>query len=77
MEVVAKGVGAAKPHLLGEQFTAADVAIGSQLRFGMRFKLIPERPEFAAYVARLNERAAFKRAAEKDAQLMAEQQRRG
>jgi hypothetical protein len=33
----------------------------------MLFKLIPERPEFAAYVGRLTERPAFKRATELDA----------
>jgi glutathione S-transferase len=72
MNVLGKVTAEAKPYLLGEQFTAADVVIGAQLRFGMMFKLIPERPEFAAYVARLNERPAFKRAAEKDAKLQAE-----
>ena len=34
------------------------------LRWGMLFKLIPERPEFAAYVGRLTERPAFRRATE-------------
>ena len=38
---------------MGEQFTAADVVIGSGLRWGMMFKLLPERPEFVAYVQRL------------------------
>ena len=66
IEVLAKGV-AGGPYLLGEQFTAADVVIGSGLRWGMMFKLIPERPEFTAYVGRLNERPALKRAQEKDA----------
>ena len=41
------------PYLMGEQFTAADVVIGSGLRYGMMFKLIPERKEFTDYVARL------------------------
>ena len=41
------------------------------------FKLIPERPEFAAYVGRLNERPALGRATEKDAQLKAEQEAGG
>ncbi|MPZ39348.1 MAG: glutathione S-transferase [Rhizobiales bacterium] len=68
IDVLAKGVGAG-PYLLGEQFTAADVIIGSGLRWGMTFKLIPSRPEFTAYVGRLNERAAAKRAQEKDAAL--------
>ena len=29
------------PYLMGEQFTAADVVIGSGLRWGMMFKLLP------------------------------------
>ena len=69
MNVVAHGV-AKGPYILGEQFTAADVVIGSGLRWGMMFKLIPERPEFVAYTARLGERPALKRAQEKDAALM-------
>jgi hypothetical protein len=43
----------------------------------MMFKLLPERPEFTAYVARLNERPALKRATEKDAKLQAEQEKSG
>ena len=69
MDVVAKATRAADPYLMGEQFTAADVVIGSGLRWGMMFKLIPERPELAAYVGRLNDRPALKRATEKDAKL--------
>ncbi len=68
LDVVAKGV-AGGPYILGEQFTAADVVIGSGLRWGMMFKLIPERPEFTAYVGRLNQRPAVKRAQDKDAAL--------
>jgi glutathione S-transferase len=70
MDVLAKATEAASPYLLGEQFTAADVVVGSGLRWGMTFKLIPERPEFTAYVGRLNQRPAFKRAFEADAKLM-------
>jgi glutathione S-transferase len=70
MDVLAKATEAASPYLLGEQFTAADVVVGSGLRWGMAFKLIPERPEFTAYVGRLNKRPAFKRASEADAKLM-------
>ena len=75
MDVLAKAVGDAKPYLMGGQFTAADIVIGSGLRWGMLFKLIPERPEFTAYVARLNDRPALKRVVEKDAKLQAEQER--
>src|SRR4051794_14820969 len=73
VDVLAKAAAAAKPYLMGEQFTAADVVIGSGIRYGTMFKLLPERPEFAAYTARLNERPALKRATEKDKELQAKQ----
>ena len=69
MNVAAKGVSAGR-YLMGDQFTAADVVIGSALRWGTMFKLIPERAEFAAYVGRLGEREALKRADAKDKALM-------
>jgi glutathione S-transferase len=70
VDVLAKGVGAADPYLTGKQFTAADVVIGSGLRWGMLlFKKLPERPEFTAYLSRLMERPALKRTIEKDALL--------
>src|SRR6185295_1154430 len=53
MDVVAKAV-APGPYLMGERFTAADVVIGSTIRWGTLFKLLPERAEFTAYVARLS-----------------------
>jgi glutathione S-transferase len=70
MDVVAKAV-AADTYIMGAQFTAADVVIGSGLRFGMMFKLLPERPEFTAYAGRLAQRPALQRAQAKDQELMA------
>ena len=70
MEVVTKAV-ANGPYIMGEQFTAADVVIGSGLRWGMMFKLLPERPEFTAYVGRLAARPALQRADEQDKELAA------
>ncbi len=70
MNVLVKGVEPG-PYLLGEQFTAADVVLGSTLRWGMMFKLLPERPEFAAYVDRLVARPAFKQAFALDQELTA------
>ena len=70
MNVVAKAVEPG-PYLLSEHFTAADVVVGSTLRSGMMFKLIPERPEFKAYVARLEQRPALQRATEADQKLAA------
>ena len=66
--MVAKAV-AKGPYLMGEQFTAADVIIGAGLRWGMLFKLIPERPETVAYVGRLSQRPALQRADAKDKEL--------
>ncbi|HEY7300154.1 MAG TPA: glutathione S-transferase family protein [Xanthobacteraceae bacterium] len=68
MNVLAKAVSAGR-YLLGEQFTAADVVIGSGLRWTMMFKLIPERPEFLDYVGRLEQRPALQRATAKDNEL--------
>lgn len=68
MDVTANAV-AKSTYLMGEQFTAADVVVGSQLRFGMMFKMIPERKEFVEYAGRLNARPALVRAQEKDAAL--------
>jgi glutathione S-transferase len=70
MEVVAKAVGPG-PYLMGEQFTAADVVVGSTLRWGMMFNLLPKRPEFIAYVGRLEQRPAFQRAVAADQKLAA------
>jgi glutathione S-transferase len=52
------------PYLLGDQFTAADVYIGSELNWSMMFGApgIKDEPVFTAYVDRLKARDAFKRA---------------
>ena len=70
MDVVATAVEPG-PYLMGEQFTAADVIVGSQLRWGMMFDLLPKRPEFVAYVGRLEQRPALQRAVAKDQELAA------
>jgi glutathione S-transferase len=51
------------PWILGENFSAADVAIGSALNFSVRlFKMVPSRPSFDAYIGRCITRPAFQRA---------------
>jgi glutathione S-transferase len=51
------------PWILGEDFSAADIAIGAGLNFAVRlFKMVPSRPSFEAYVARCIARPAFQRA---------------
>lgn len=51
------------PYLLGETFSAADVLVGSALRFGQIFGALPKEGATAEYVARLSQRDAFVRAA--------------
>ncbi|MGZ0077052.1 glutathione S-transferase family protein [Methylomonas sp. ZR1] len=46
------------PYICGEQFTAADVYVGSQLGWGMMFGSIDKRPLFEDYVARIYARPA-------------------
>jgi glutathione S-transferase len=74
VDVLAKAAAAADPYLMGKQFSAADVVIGSGLRWGTMFKLLPERPEFAGYMARLADRPALKRVTEKDQALQKQQE---
>jgi glutathione S-transferase len=50
------------PYICGEQFTAADVYVGSSLGWGMMFGTIEKRPLFEAYVGRLYARPAALRA---------------
>ena len=70
MNVVAQAV-AKGPWLMGEQFTAADVIVGSNIRFGVMFNMIPPRQEFTAYAARIAARPAAQRAEAKDKELAA------
>ncbi|HET7383289.1 MAG TPA: glutathione S-transferase [Pseudolabrys sp.] len=59
------------PWLMGDQFTAADVVIGANIRWGMIFKMIPERKEFVDYAAHIAARPAAQRAEAKDKELAA------
>jgi glutathione S-transferase len=53
------------PWILGETFSAADIAIGSGLNFAVRlFKMAPSRPSFERYIDRCAARPAFQRATE-------------
>jgi glutathione S-transferase len=50
------------PYVTGDAFSAADVYVGSQIAFGLQFGTVPERESFAAYVARVTDRDAYRRA---------------
>lgn len=61
--------------ICGDQFTAADVYVGSQIDWGLSFGTMPSRPAFEAYAARLRERPAYKRQKELDGALIAQMQK--
>ena len=62
---------AAAPYLCGEQFTAVDVFLGSQIGFGLRFNTIEARPALTAYWDRISARPAKARASAIDDALLA------
>ena len=65
------------PYICGDQFTAADVYVGSQIGWGMMFGTMDKRPAFEEYFARISSRPAVVRAAELDDALMPKEQAQG
>jgi glutathione S-transferase len=61
-------------YLAGGRFSAADVYVGSQINFGMRFGMMEKRPAFERYLEPLLARPAFLRASEIDDKLAAQMQ---
>ena len=59
-----------RDYILGEKFSAVDVYIGSQIIWGLQFKIMDNRPSFSNYVERLMVRPAMVRAQELDDQLL-------
>ena len=57
-----------RPFLMGERFTAADVVMGSNLRWAGGMNLLPDKPIFKDYIARLGARPAQQRADALDGQ---------
>lgn len=54
------------PYLAGDAFSAADVATGSQIGWGLRFGTIEPRPALQAYWERISSRPALQRANDAD-----------
>lgn len=50
------------PYITGERFTAVDVYVGSQLMWFTQFGLIPKTEAIMAYIGRLKDRPAHRRA---------------
>jgi glutathione S-transferase len=59
------------PYILGDKFSAADVVVGSGVRWMLLFKLLPQRSEFTSYAERLSHRPALQRALAKDKDYVA------
>ncbi len=74
----ARAIAAIEQHLAGrnfvcgDQFTMADVYVGSQIDWGLTFGSIPPREAFVAYAERLQARAAYKAAKAVDNALIEE-----
>jgi glutathione S-transferase len=58
-------------YLAGAKFSAADVYVGGQIGFGLRFGTIEARPAFTSYWERIAARPAWTRAAAIDDALLA------
>jgi glutathione S-transferase len=74
MDVMEAAVGAGD-YLAGGKFSAADLYLGSQISFGLRFGSLEKRPAFEAYVAKLTARPAYQRGQAIDNALIAEMQK--
>ena len=55
-----------RTYICGDQFTAADLYVASQLGFMMMFGMLEARPVFSDYVARCTDREAYRRAKQID-----------
>jgi glutathione S-transferase len=62
------------PYICGDQFTAADIYVGSQIGWGMMFGSIEKRPAFEEYFGRIASRPAAIRAREIDDALIPKQE---
>ena len=60
------------PYILGPQFSAADVYVGSQIGFSIMVKAIEPSPVLAEYANRVEQRPAYKRFMEKSDAIAAE-----
>jgi glutathione S-transferase len=55
-----------REYIASDRFSAADLYVGGNLGFHMRFGTVPDRPTLRRYVERLEARPAFARVAELD-----------
>lgn len=63
-----------RDFVCGDRFTAADIYLGCQIDWGLQFETMPKRDAFEAYANRFRDRAAYQKAKEIDAKLIADGQ---
>ena len=68
MQVLEEGVGAG-PWIMGEQFTAADVLLGSSVFFMQQFGLLAEGSALEPYLERCLARPAYQAALARESEL--------
>jgi glutathione S-transferase len=66
IKTLSNGLGG-HPWILGDQFTAADVMLGSSVHFLQLFDLLGDAPVLTDYVNRCRQRPAFQTAQSKEA----------
>jgi glutathione S-transferase len=60
-----------RDYVCGARFTAADVYVGSQVDWGLRFGSFPATSVFTGYAERLRQRPAYVRTAQRNEDLLA------
>ena len=63
-----------KTYIASDRFTAADLFVGANINFMLKFNLLEPRPVFTDYAARMTDREAYRRASKIDGKLIAEMQ---
>ena len=71
------GLLARQDYVAGDQFSAADLYLGSQIGWGMMFGTLEKRPSFERYWSRIGSRPAAVRARDLDDALLPPEQRLG
>lgn len=64
-----------RSFVCGEDFTMADVYVGSAVDWGLNFGILPPREAFVAYAERMQARPKYKAAKAVDARLIEERKR--
>ena len=64
-------------HVCGDRFTMADVYVGAQVDWGLRFGTLPERDGLRGYAERIRSRRAYRHTEQVCARYMPEEKQNG